>query len=822
MADGDTEEAVGFLKRWEPTGPWLLTAIVPDGKIESVEHQDIENLRHWIDDRQGKKNLYFSVNRPARGLIRKASKKDIVDVLSLHVDSDPQVGMDLAQEQERIKRALLEYDPKPSAVVFSGGGYQGYWRVNPTKLNGHADEIEARNRKIEADLNSGPGHCFNIDRIMRIPGTVNLPNRKKREGGRVADIAHLVYADWELRYPLDQFMPAETVIDEVVRDSNGGSVWPRMALPDRVKDLIRSGDSTDWGGDDSAAVFYVCCQMIRSGWTDEEGAVVIRNPSNGISAHVLRQKKIAEYSIRQMERARGYVGLPDWDYKDEGDLEEYEAVTEGSARPVGSNVVSLVTEAERRKPPPKDPPTPPWDPTLPPEFSDDALALRFSELHCDKLRYVKTWGQWMLWDGARWKTEEIFLAYDLARMVAREAAARSNKETFRRAITSSKTVHAIVSLARSDVRHRMEHNQWDVDINAINTPGGTLDETGFREHRREDYMTKVTAVSPGGACPKWNEFLIRVTGGDRDLVTYLARVAGYCLTGSTVEHTMFFLYGTGANGKSVFINTLTSIWGDYAKISPMDVFVDKQNENHPTEVARLRGARLVTAQETEKGKAWAESKVKILTGGDSIAARFMRADHFEFKPQFKLVIAGNNKPSLRGVDEAIKRRIHLVPFVVTIPKEERNVHLQEELKEEWGGILQWVFDGLAEYLRISLAPPKAVLDATEDYFSSEDDFGTWLEERCDLDPNSWCSSARLWNSWKMWCEQSRIRLGNRKTFGETLKSRGFESKQTGAENNARGYGGIKLKVYGGVGDSSAETNESQYNVPTSFDDQYGN
>src|SRR5262249_34565131 len=152
---------------------------------------------------------------------------------------------------------------------------------------------------------------------------------------------------------------------------------------------------------------------------------------------------------------------------------------------------------------------------------------------------------------------------------------------------------------------------------------------------------------------------------------------GYALTGSTREHALFFLYGPGANGKSVFMNTVAAIVGDYAKTAPVDTFIEATHERHPTDLAGLMGARLVTASETQKGRRWDEAKVKTLTGGDKIAARFMRGDFFEYAPQFKLVISGNHKPSLRNVDEAIRRRFHLVPFTVTIPEQERDRDLPE-------------------------------------------------------------------------------------------------------------------------------------------------
>jgi putative DNA primase/helicase len=209
--------------------------------------------------------------------------------------------------------------------------------------------------------------------------------------------------------------------------------------------------------------------------------------------------------------------------------------------------------------------------------------------------------------------------------------------------------------------------------------------------RREDYCTKITAVAPANvAIPRWHAFLDKITDGDPKLQHYLRRFAGYCMTGDTGEHVMFFLYGTGANGKSVFINTLRSIWGDYACVAPMTAFMASHIDQHPTDLAMLRCVRLVVAQETEVGRQWAEAKIKSITGGDPITARFMRQDFFTYIPQFKLVVVGNHKPGLRNIDEAIRRRMHLVPFTVSIPPEARDKQLFDKLKSEWPGILKWV------------------------------------------------------------------------------------------------------------------------------------
>ena len=313
--------------------------------------------------------------------------------------------------------------------------------------------------------------------------------------------------------------------------------------------------------------------------------------------------------------------------------------------------------------------------------TEDALALAFTRRYHRDWRYVATWGRWLVWDGHRWRNEDTLAATDLIRSVCRHAAVRADNPKVAAKLASSGTVSGVERLARTDRRHAATTDEWDSDPWLLNTPGGVVDlKTGrTRANDRADRMTKITTATPRGECPQWRAFLSDVTGGDQNLQDYLQRMVGYALTGATREHALFFLYGTGANGKSVFVNTLADILGDYATNAPMDTFMETRTDRHPTDMAGLRGARFVAAIETEQGRRWAESKVKSLTGGDKIAARFMRQDFFEFFPQFKLFVAGNHKPAIRNIDEAMKRRLHLIPFTITVPPEKRDKHLQQKL-----------------------------------------------------------------------------------------------------------------------------------------------
>jgi putative DNA primase/helicase len=397
-------------------------------------------------------------------------------------------------------------------------------------------------------------------------------------------------------------------------------------------------------------------------------------------------------------------------------------------------------------------------------------------------RYVAAWGDWLHWDGKCWRKETTLRAFDLARLVCRQAAARCQKPKIAAKVASASTVAAVERLVRADRKHAATTEVWDKDPWLLNTPGGVVDlHTGdLRPHLRADYMTKITAAGADslGRPSRWLEFLDDVTSGDKMLQGYLSRVAGYALTGITGEHALFFFYGTGANGKSVFLNTLAAVSGEYATNAPMDTFMETRNDRHPTDLAALRGARLVTSIEVENGKRWAESKIKSLTGGDKISARFMRQDFFEYRPQFKLLIAGNHKPALRDVDEAMRRRLHLIPFTVTIPSEKRDKNLGEKLLAEKDLILQWAIAGCVEWQARGLEPPPCVLSATEEYFEAEDALGRWINEACAIDTQLTATVAELFAAWKEWAERSGEYVGSMRRMSEGLSERGFVKWRT--------------------------------------------
>jgi len=432
-------------------------------------------------------------------------------------------------------------------------------------------------------------------------------------------------------------------------------------------------------------------------------------------------------------------------------------------------------------------------------ITEGAVADAFATAHVNQLRFDHTAGRWFLWDGTRWRREETKLAYRWAHARAKQLAADTENAKVILAAGKASFAAGVERLAQSDRTFAVTHEIWDRDPWLLGTPGGTVDlRTGqIRPAAREDYVTKLAGVAPaapGTPHPIWSKFLDEATKGDQELQRFLQQMAGYCLTGDTREHALFFVHGPGKNGKSVFLNVLAGILGDYGTNAAMDTFTASQSDRHPTDLAKLAGARLVTATETEEGRAWAEAKIKQMTGGDIVSARFMRQDFFDFRPQFKLLVVGNHKPVLQNVDEAARRRVNMIPFTHTPPVPDRN--LDEKLRAEWTAILAWAIAGAMDWQKNGLLRPAVVLAATEEYFSEQDLANRWIEECCERgDRRIFDTAANLFASWKDYAVANGEVPKTSKWLAEVLKRHGAEPvRDTPGSRNRRGYLRISVRL----------------------------
>jgi putative DNA primase/helicase len=270
-------------------------------------------------------------------------------------------------------------------------------------------------------------------------------------------------------------------------------------------------------------------------------------------------------------------------------------------------------------------------------------------------------------------------------------------------------------------------------------------------------------------------------------------LAGYCLTGETREQKLAFIHGPGGTGKSTFAKTLQKIMAGYAISASMETFADSKFEQHPEQLARLDGMRMVVASETEAGHKWRENRIKLMTGGDLITARYMYQGSFDYQPQFKLMIIGNHAPSIANLDAAIQRRFLIVPF--NNKPAEPDLHLDEILAQEWPGILRWMIVGAVDWYNHGLIVPKTVSEATTQYFDEQDLLGRWMAECCDADPMNehlMEKSRLLFESWSAFATAQGEKIGTQAALNASLRARGFETKQIKALGTS-GCRGIRLK-----------------------------
>ena len=427
------------------------------------------------------------------------------------------------------------------------------------------------------------------------------------------------------------------------------------------------------------------------------------------------------------------------------------------------------------------------------QLTDLGNAELFSDQHRHDSRYCPQSGKWNFFDGKIWMTDNDGAierkAKETSRLMLRNAVdqqevdQQGSGKLVRHALkTQSRArLESMIKLAQSEPGMSIQRTQFDADPWKLGCQNGVVDlKTGqLSEHTPNDCITRLVPGSflPNTPAPIWTNFLDRVTGGNAELISFLQRAIGYSLTGSVREQCLFYLYGNGANGKSVFLEVFSYLMSSYAKRISFNSLTAKHGQSGiNNDIARLVGARVVTSSEIEEGCHLNESLVKELTGSDTISARFLHQEYFEFKPEFKLWFAGNHKPVIRGTDHGIWRRIRLVPFEVTIPAEERDKDLPNKLLLEIDGILSWAIIGCLAWQREGLNPPQIVTQATDQYRHDSDLMGQFLLECCVQIPNIETTAKQLYARFKKWCEEGGYRPVTMTRFGLQLSERGFTKR----------------------------------------------
>jgi putative DNA primase/helicase len=709
-------------------------------------------------------DVYFGTNPialNARLPKGRASDEDVARVQDLLIDADPddstpescQKARELASD---VRTFILHKLGVWPAVIFSGRGVQLHLRHEQAPPDDARLELRKRLTHLLARKFDRPGahvdlKTHNHSRLARLPGTVNSKTGavaawldQGEDVATLAEIAALV-AELETQFPAPKFEAL----------SPRAESWPEHYVATAINGEIVKLRSAKEGARNN---------------TLNEAAFALGTLAGGGA-------DIGDGIDRLREAAR-QSGLDD-------------------SREVESTLQSGYNAGLKspRKPPEKI------------GLTDLGNARRLIRKHGARLRYSGPLG-WLIFDGKRWVRDETETVVHLARDVSRELFAEAAKAETRAASGKSSnpaktrmranalrkhaersegepSIRRLVALARSEPGVSVRVDELDRNPWLLTVENGTIDlKTGtLGPHCREDLVTKVSPVAfdPDAKAPLWGKFLETVTGRDCALADYLRRVAGYCLVGDAREQCFFLFHGTGQNGKSTFISVLGSLLGEHAVAAQFSSFIAAKNGNGygpRGDIARLRGARMVSAVETEETGTLAMGILKQLSGGDAVTAAFKFKDEFSFVPTFKIVLAANERPTIRSNDKATWRRIKLVPWAVTIPDREKDPDLPKKLLAEGPGILAWAVQGCLDWQRSGLQEPLTVTRATGDYRADEDDFGSFVQEECALEAESNASARELFEAYVAFTKARGGDPISEKKFSAKLQGLGLIKRHT--------------------------------------------
>lgn len=423
------------------------------------------------------------------------------------------------------------------------------------------------------------------------------------------------------------------------------------------------------------------------------------------------------------------------------------------------------------------------------QFTDITNRDYFLKAFGSKIRYCLMWNKFLIWNGTCWeidkkgKVEEdcVDFVHHMYRGLRVITDLQLQKDFEKHLIKSEsfRRIQALVGLLKMSKDIKVSDDELDTDNYLFNVNGITLNLKNGKVFPPEptNLITKRSKFiyDKDAKCPTWDMFLLQIFNKDTDLIRFVQKAMGYSLSGDVREQCLFILWGTGANGKSTFLNVLQELFGDYACTTGTETFMKKTSEQS-NDLARLKGIRLVTTTEVEQGKALSESLIKQITGGDEITARFLYGEYFSFKPTFKIFMATNHKPKIRGADNGIWRRIKMIPFTVTIPEEQRDKTLTEKLIAENSGILNWLIQGYALWRKEGLNEPEAIRDANEEYRMDMDAVGTFVNDCFDLDASMrWrLPNQMLYQTYIKWCNANNERVMSQKWLTMRMSEKGFK------------------------------------------------
>jgi putative DNA primase/helicase len=626
------------------------------------------------------------------------------------------IDIDFKDTPEREAETILNECPcPPNIIVESGGGLHCYWPLKEPLEKEDIASIESYNRRL--------AHYFKADtaaaeaaRVMRVPGTYNHKYNPPRKV-RVKKI------ESDLRYDPSDF-------DEWLPEEKASSTVDSPHLP--------AGDDLDFNeGSRDNTLFHLANQLVKSN-TPQENIEKYLMHFAATCNPPFSKKEVLEKIKSAIKRHKQSQDTVEADYK----------------------------------------------------LTDTGNGERFADQHREYVRFCYPAKSWFFYNGKRWEKDETGTVKQLAKQTVRNIYREASKvedNNIRASIgkwahgsESEPRKNAMIASAQSEPSIPILPDEFDTHTWLFNVLSGTLDLRANKllPHTKDHFITKLAPVeyNPDATCPQFLVFLYRIMDGNEEKINFLKRTVGYSLTANTGEQCLFFLWGTGANGKSTLLTTLQNVMGDYASQTPFSTFTAKKQETVRNDIARMKGARLVCAIETNDRVRLDEALIKQLTGGDKVAARFLHQEYFEYIPESKIFLAANYKPTIYGQDKAIWRRIRLIPFTVEIPEDEQDPDLPEKLLEERSGILNWALEGCLEWQNNRLQPPDEVKAATAEYKTEMDILKDFMDDQILIGPELKTPQKDVYNQYVEWCQDNNETKIGRTTFNRNLEAKGYTRK----------------------------------------------
>lgn len=668
------------------------------------------------------------------------------------------------------KRPLLEGWPKNATADFEAARV---WFANPRASVGIAAGADSDLLVIDADQKSGGLESL-AELEARFPELSQTARVRTGGGGVHLYLRHLP----GLRNSAGDIAPG---ID--IRTEAGYVVAPPS--------LHKSGNRYEWINDGAVLDASKELADLLYERTGQNSRRVVHSAGDVTEAPIPQGSRNASLaSIGGTLRALGFQGEKLNDV-----LQVVNA--EGCDTPLPEKEVELVARSLSK-----------YDATRVFALTDEGNAQRFAAAFGDDIRWCQSRRKWLQWDGRRWAEDNAQRALGLARLLGRlirMEAKLSDSEQRRtdllkwaRASEKKSAIESALRLAQSDLF--IDQNALDKQPSLFNVANGTIDlNTGqLLAHDKAHLLTQCSPVAfdPSAECPTWINFVDQVTGGDAELANYLQKVVGYAMFGTTQEQVVFFFYGTGANGKSTFLETISDLFGDYGSKSSRRTFAAKHLGHIPNDLARLAGKRLVTIAEMDSEERIDEVLIKEMTGGDRIAARFLYGEYFEYVPEMTCIVSMNSLPEVRGADDGIWRRMRVVPFLVTFAPNQRDRNLLVKLRGELPGILNWCLAGVQRWRAEGLTPtPKAVNHATNRYRAEMDAVGTFLKDCVYEDKETFTPFKDVYTAFNKWAEEAGVKSMSRDAFSRRMSEHRHQTvpKRIGGQST-KGYPGIALYI----------------------------